>query len=141
MVKTRVGIFETNSSSTHCLSLGDISYEQSIPDANYQETITLGDGEYGWQQDFYDSWLDKADYISLILHYVDDDEDYENLNNMVGIVRQAILRKYPNANIEFNFSGYVDHGSEYFEPWMKDVDEVFKFIFGNGSFETDNDNY
>lgn len=134
MVKTRVGIFETNSSSTHCLSLGDIAPAQTFPDSSYNATVVLGDGEYGWEYNDYDSWLDKADYLALLTHQYCDSCSEK-------IVEQAILRKYPSAIVEFNFTGYIDHGDEYVEQWMKDVDEVFKFIFGDGTFSTSNDNY
>jgi len=126
----RKSIFETNSSSSHSLSLGTLS---SLPDQNVNDLeITLGDGEYGWDWTDYDSWLDKADYITI-----DAREDQEKLD----LIEKVIKLVYPNATIKFRDSGYIDHDSRgTFWNSYKTTEDVKIFIFGNGGFSTGNDN-
>ena len=138
MVKIRKGIFETNSSSTHSLSIGSLQPGNEKVDENYDCSITLGDGEYGWEQNDYYSWLDKADYITLLLRNYGDNSGEGNLD----ILSKVIHKKYPNVEINYDVTGYIDHGSEYYEAWMStDEDKLFTFLFGDGTFSTDNDNY
>jgi len=126
----RKSIFETNSSSSHSLSLGTLV---DLPEQDIDELeITLGDGEYGWDWTDYDSWLDKADYIT-----VDAREDQEKL----AIIKKVIMMVYPSATIKFVDSGYIDHEScGIFWSEYKSEEEVKTFIFGDGGFSTGNDN-
>ncbi len=129
MVKVRRGIFETNSSSSHSLSIGVISNEERTVDEVPDNTLVLGIGEYGWEWEDYDMWYEKADYISILLG----EEGIE-------LIKKVIHKKFPNINLHFKFSGYIDHGSEYTEDWMKDEETLFIFFFGSGGVSTGNDN-
>lgn len=126
----RKSIFETNSSSSHSLSLGTLV---GMPDGDQNGCqITLGDGEYGWEWGDYDSWLDKADYIT-----VDANGDTDKLE----MIEKAIKEVYPNAEINWSTSGYIDHDSDgTFWYDNKDYDAVKTFIWGDGGFSTGNDN-
>jgi len=132
MVKIRKSIFETNSSSSHSLSLGNLQEGDDTVDSFREGEITLGIGEYGWEWKDYEHWHEKADYITILMN------QYQNgdIDNLI----KAIHRKYPNVELTFSDSGYVDHGSNYWEDWMNDEDQLFIFLFGNGGISTGNDN-
>jgi len=129
MLKIRNGIFETNSSSSHSLSIGTINADQMLEDTSLDNSITLGVGEYGWEWEDYDRWVEKADYVAILLK-----EEGQDL------IREAIHRKFPNVKVYFNYSGYIDHESDYKDEWMTDVDTLFTFFFGSGGVSTGNDN-
>jgi len=131
MKKVRKNIFETNSSSSHSLSLGTLV---GMPDQNIDECqITLGDGEYGWAWEDFDAWLDKADYIT-----VDAKGDQSKLDK----IERAIKEVYPNVVINWSTEGYIDHDSDntFWGNSETDYEEVKTFIWGNGGFSTGNDN-
>jgi hypothetical protein len=132
MTKVRQGIFETNSSSSHSLSIGNLEAGDDIVDSDNCETIILGTGEFGWEWEDYDSWLDKADYLSILM--------VQYSNGHIDNLLNAIRRKYPNVEITISDSGYIDHGCDYWEDWMDDEDQIFIFLFGNGGISTGNDN-
>ena len=130
MKTTRKSIFETNSSSSHSLSLGSLT-EEIVPD-DTECQIVLGDGEYGWAYEDFGEWLDKADYIT-----VDAGENSDRLE----LIESVIKEKYPKAQIKFVTDGYIDHDSDgTFWYSYGTRDEVRTFIFGDGGFSTGNDN-
>ena len=132
MKKVRKGIFETNSSSSHSLSIGVLLEGDADVDESNDDKIVLGNGKFGWEWEDYDSWLDKADYLALLMG----NYNFGDINNLLN----AIHRKYPNATIIISNNGYIDHGSDYWEEWMNNEDDIFTFLFGNGGISTGNDN-
>jgi len=131
--KIRKSIFETNSSSSHSLSLGQLPNNLNPVEDNY-ETIVLGTGDYGWGYDTLNTWLEKADYLSIETEY---NETRKNC------LESAIKRYFPNITIEYEYTGYIDHQS-YGNVWDEigyDVDEVCKVIFGSSTIEIDDDSH
>jgi len=130
-VKIRKGLFETNSSSCHSLTLSNQSSVIDDVDNDYGNKIVLGDGEYGWSGDNVDHWMSKADYLAI-------EADVDEKTMLV----DALTKKFPNIEIEFSEDGYIDHQSSG-EGWyeLNTVDDVFNFLFGDGYIEIDNDNY
>jgi len=134
MVKIRKSIFETNSSSSHSLSLGKLPDNVVVPWEDNYETIVLGKGEYGWGYEELTTWLEKADYLSIETEHNETKRD---------VLESAIKRYFPNITIEYEYTVYIDHQS-YGELWDEigyDVDEACKVIFGNSTIEIDNDNH
>ena len=131
MKNTRVGIFETNSSSSHSLSLGRYSYQK--PDETNEETIVLGEGEYGWGYEELTTWMERADYLGVEAR---DNEDKKDR------LIKAIHKFYPNVTIEFGDGGYIDHQSSG-EVWDECRDEysLLSCIFGDTIITIDNDNH
>lgn len=68
MKKIRKGVFETNSSSTHSITLGkDKSFimDNILPDKN--GVITLIGGQFGWEYKKTNKAIDKANYAAVAL--------------------------------------------------------------------------
>lgn len=65
--QTRVGIFETNSSSAHSISIGEVCAEDMmdkiIPDG--EGIICLSGGDFGWGPEKYYDALTKAEYLAV----------------------------------------------------------------------------
>lgn len=128
----RLGIFETNSSSMHSLSLGNPALRKV--DASNRETITLGIGEYGWGPEELTEWLEKADYLAV---------DGSNSDRV--LLESVIKSKFPNIAINFKIDGYLDHESVQV-IWREINDSVnreeflYDVLFGKASIFIDNDN-
>ena len=97
--KIRKGVFETNSSSVHSISM--VMREDDCSD-DYQtcreSVVTLGSGEYGWGIDSLTYWMDKADYVAVAGGY--DEELIEVLED-----------EFPDVTFNIDVTGYIDHQS------------------------------
>lgn len=63
----RTGVFETNSSSTHSLS---ISNDNNLLDTLYPDdegNIILNGGEFGWEEETYTDAQTKANYVAVMI--------------------------------------------------------------------------
>ena len=160
-IKTRSGVFETNSSSTHSLTLAS-NFENMVasPVSDYeikQGFITVCPGEYNWEEEEFTCISDKLSYL-----YVDamrgesdkeidpNDEFYRNSNFNLKMIVDAV-KEYTGLGVVFEtFSdnyypfGYIDHQSVGIcnEVWDDGVNGVIRFAYSNSSyFTTDNDNH
>jgi hypothetical protein len=130
MLKIRRSIFETNSSSSHSLSLGG----NAIKEVSEEKiSIVLGDGEYGWGFCKLKNWMDKADYLGIEAYY---DEGKKE------ILESALKMAYPNITTAYSCEGYIDHQSSG-EIWgeLNSVEDVYNVIFGDSVIIIDNDNH
>lgn len=130
--QTRYGVFETNSSSMHSLSFDNSAVTTEVNPDNTL-VITLGEGGYGWGYEKLTTPLEKMDYLAI---------ETENSDTKKQMLLDAIARVYPNASIEFKYSGYIDHQSHE-DIWddLSSVDDVYKCIFGKSTIIIDNDNH
>lgn len=69
----RQNVFETNSSSTHSISIAEKNNSELmdnslIPDSNGY--INLGGGEFGWEFKKYNDALTKSNYVSVLLMHL-----------------------------------------------------------------------
>jgi hypothetical protein len=154
MKKIRNSVFETNSSSTHSISLSDIPLNndvmQTLP-IDENGVVTLRGGEYGWEQQTYDDAIDKANYA---LVYVMDwsgerSEEFQKIlkDVIIGqtgcsdVVFEGVKRSWSD-NLDF---GYIDHQSvedNDLHHLFEDSEKLRQFIFNPMSIlETDNDNH
>jgi hypothetical protein len=151
MKNIRSNVFETNSSSSHSLTIGnsDIVLDKILPDEN--GIIYLNGGEFGWEYDRHYSALTKANYCAIACHY----NDYGNIthyNNssfneemLIEVIKEQTGAKEVVLNIDNN--SYIDHQS--IESGI--LDEVFEskenlrnFIFNGDSYliiDSDNSQY
>jgi hypothetical protein len=131
MINIRKGVFETNSSSMHSLTIKNEPINRDIDDSEI--VIDVGNGEYGWSGSTLYSWEDKADYFGVECFY--DDNKQEQLT-------RALKSKFPNAKIRFGNSGHIDHQSSG-DAWNKvDSDEdLYDILFGDSYVTIDNDNH
>lgn len=144
MIQIREGIFETNSSSTHSISLGD-GFEMSIdtswcPDRD--GVIKVDGHEFGWDQETYNEAEYKVSYAWIIVRDWSEDEK-EKRHELLDAV---IMAQTGATEVWYEpKEGYIDHQSVDCDQmgWLfEDVDTLRNFIFNRDSWlETDNDNY
>lgn len=156
MIQIRNSVFETNSSSTHSVSIAE-GTDADLTDTikpNENGEIVLTTDEYGWEVAAYSHVIDRLSYATTyamqtarsyeetgivynfnhpnILLLIDTVKEHTGATS-VKIAKEAGYREY----------GYIDHQSE------KRAAEIFKnkkklehFLFNPESeFSTNNDNY
>ena len=167
-IQIRKSVFETNSSSTHAIS---IIKDSAVTE--YPTSIEFGMGYFGWEIDNYNTTSEKAAYIweSIRSNSYKDENFVQNSVNKI----TEILAKYgieaifpfnhPNTTHssykvgdeirEYTYTdylneegekddGYVDHGDEtyyFLIDIMEDETKLLNFLFDNKSYiATGNDN-
>jgi len=151
MKHTRQGVFETNSSSTHSITIcGEDKYE-------YPKFLgTIRFGQYGWEQESYYGFDSKLSYVITMLatkNQVNTLEEFFKLQEYTWLkeaVKQHCGQELVIEACNDNWSplGYVDHQSDdVLDEFLVSDEEGFKikvldFVFNEKySFETDNDNH
>lgn len=142
MILKRDRVFETNSSSTHCITVSPSDdWKCNLP-------ITIRPawyGEFGWEWETWDSIEEKLAYmIRCLIVY---DYTKETLQDKI----KPIQERLHNLGIDFELptyeewsDGYVDH-EDWYQEEMEDIynDEVqlLRFLLSNNSYiEGGNDN-
>jgi len=142
--KIRQGVFETNSSSTHSVSIADSSKDflmdtSLLPDQN--GIVELTGGEFGWDFSKYNDAETKANYMAI---YSRDDEEKRQM-------LIDVIKKQTGADVVVCKIGesYIDHQSDAGENGYTrkagkgfDSEETLRqFIFNKNSWLfTGNDN-
>ena len=143
-MKTQIrrGVFETNSSSVHSISIVKDNFKCSLP----KKFVINCDGEFGWEWDTYDDSASKAAYLYQAIKYYTEknanaNDEKERLQDLIdkfignlesyGIevectyrfTKIASMEIGPNENYYYavfvdengnepSADGYLDHGSE-----------------------------
>lgn len=134
MRNIRTGVFETNSSSTHSISISENTdgiLDTIVPTDD--GVIILSGGEYGWSWEKFNDPLSKANYCALDLQ-----KDPASLTMLVDVIMQHTGAK----KIVLSLDGYIDHQSSGTSESAVVNSEVLKnFIFNSQSWLfTGNDN-
>ena len=114
MKTIRHNTYETNSSSTHSITIDTENYKNvQIP-----KTMTIPLGEFGWEYTKFNDFLTKASYFWTLGLYDADVND-----------RMIRLAADNGLDLEFkrdNDGGYsyVDHGTEHYADWVKKNPEL-----------------
>ena len=154
MIQIRKGFFETNSSSTHSITLGDVDKMSicTLLRPNIDGVVMIdGGSEFGWEQDIYRDSMAKSSYVWIIIRDWSEPTDIfspdskskeERLKMFENVIKnQTGCREI----IYFDDSGYIDHQSVEGDEcgWLFESEEVLRnFIFNKNSIlETDNDNH
>ena len=142
MLKQRNKVFETNSSSTHCITVSDIK------DWEYDLPITVKpawSGESGWEWDTWSSVEEKLAYMIRCLIAYDYTE--KTLQDKI----KPIQERLHNLGIDFELptynewlDGYVDH-EDWYQEEMEDIynndNDLLNFLLSEYSYiEGGNDN-
>jgi hypothetical protein len=152
MKQIRHSVFETNSSSTHSIS---ISEEVNTLDSlliDNSGVATISGQEFGWEEETYSDAESKAAYAMIYAHEWAGDDKERYITILTDVIKQQTGAK----EVVFNFSGgwssedgkpwgYIDHQS----VEDRDLDYLFEepgklrnFIFNPASIlHTDNDNH
>lgn len=152
--KIRQSLFETNSSSTHSLSLGVYSTNGActIPVENGVVSIKM-DGDYGWGIETFTDQYEIARYLlqqALVQYYRPEYTTW--ISNIVDVIKEVTgAESVVISGVSFDeedsnrliIEGYVDHQSVgEFNEVLKDKNLIKNAIFGDGSLLViDNDNH
>lgn len=155
MKQIRRGVFETNSSSSHSISIsGEDAYD--LP----AYTLNVGFAEYGWENDDFYGIENKLSYVLTMVQYKLHGVSWESrtpdvvLNSVYVNWIREMVKGYCGQDIkiylmdgEYYPMGYVDHqSSDTLDEFWSDDELTFKsnmreFIFNSKySFSTGNDN-
>jgi hypothetical protein len=135
----RRSVFETNSSSSHSVSIPQ-TYEllDTIePDEN--GNIALYGGEYGWGHIEYNDAETKANYMAVwAKEYSDSPEVSMNFLNQVLTMHTGAKEIVYSFGSDFHNSNYayIDHqssDSDYFTELFGDAKRMLNFIFNRKS--------
>lgn len=105
VMKTRVNIFETNSSSSHSVSFNPWEFGKDgntfVPDEN--GNIYVNGGEFGWEWASYNDSVTKANYYL---------ERYKDQPDRIELLKD-VIENYTGAHVIINerSDGYIDHQS------------------------------
>ena len=137
MKTVRIGVFETNSSSCHSISIDKNYFDKNTCDIyNYIKdgSLIIELGEFGWGYDESNSSYVKASYILTMCH---ETNDMTNMSNILDLIGTAV--KCYNVGINNEDQCYIDHESVMpLEAFLKDVsgktlmNKVKNFIFDPG---------
>lgn len=158
----RQNCWETNSSSTHSLTIVNESRRENVNIDDYTEfdgdgsgAFVFTGGEFGWEREEYSGFRSKMQYAYTLV--VQDDlsfssfdskeiaEDYPDKSPQL-IMLEKVLKDNIKGLNQFRYTTgyyYVDHQSV--DHMMRDIfeseDSLTNFLFNCGSvFETSNDN-
>lgn len=144
----RRGVFETNSSSVHAISISNAE------NLTYPKFVYFEEGEFGWEHEIYHDKQNKAAYLwTGIL------ENYPV--SEVKIIQDKITQMLSEESIECEFEdcrqmceyngevyyspyGYIDHAyklKDWLDEVLNDKSKLLAFLFDSDSaVETWNDN-
>lgn len=125
MVSTvRQGVFETNSSSTHSISIkGKLFKKDNSLMSDFDDVITIRTGQFGWGWDKYNNAYQKASYF--LTRYEDDDH---KKNMLIDIISKNCDCK--SVELIVDESSYIDHQSyDLLDDEICTKDELENFIF------------
>lgn len=158
MLQIRQGVFETNSSSTHAVSV--VRYDASC--CEIPESIHFGtSGEFGWDNERYFDIASKANYLWIAV--CDEFNRLEDEDELLRIKAAfvKILNDYGVKHVTFDeedykehqlwdgepyleIDGYIDHSNELYgwaQQMIDDPELLIGYLFHPHSYvHTGNDN-
>jgi len=144
-IQIRHGVFETNSSSTHSVSIGkgvaDKSYYSDLFQMVEDDTLVPVGGCFGWEVEEYHDAYTKLNYAAT---FAGESKECEKMLRKV--VKEMLGVKLNLKSLKDrmkNYNAYIDHQSYDVAGSVFESEEVLKkFIFGKDSIlRTDNDNH
>lgn len=145
-VNIRKSVYETNSSSTHCIIV-----KKPIEDDgelfNLGNNLEIHGGDFGWEYAEIVHPFDKIDYIAQEIY--DTTSDTENIEDdyryrmLIKVIKENSNVKNIDVRINELENGYIDHqslGIISSTGAFEDYTRLKDIIFGNTVIITDNDN-
>lgn len=150
--KIRQGVFETNSSSTHSISISsDNSADlMDVLPVDENGAVVLEGGEFGWEQETYHDAMSKANYMMVYALDWSRERKEDFLKTLRDVIQEQtgcneVVFKIDGNEGEFYPYGYIDHQSveNYdYDYVFEDKEKLRQFIFNKDSYlVTDNDNH
>jgi hypothetical protein len=138
MKHIRQSVFETNSSSSHSITINSsaTNYTSISPDADGIITINTEGYEFGWGYDRYNDFHSKASYCA-----VDQQNTEHNLEMLKKVIVEHTGAKEVKLIIDPN--SYIDHQSYGTSADAFESEQTLKdFLFSkNSQLFIDNDNH
>ena len=144
----RQNVFETNSSSTHSISISNVKSDDlmEIVTLDDENNIELSGGEFGWEIEKYNDFNTKANYLAILI--IMSDSEFGKYKEMF---EDVIKTQTGCENIIYSMSddynspnsSYIDHGSEQgiIEEACENSETLRQFLFNSNSWLlTTNDN-
>jgi hypothetical protein len=144
---TRHNVFETNSSSTHSISLSNEveKYDTLYPNEN--GVFVFEGGEFGWEWDDYSDAYAKANYAATMIEFLgetssaEDSGEYSKFKDLF----ERVIKDHVGCEIEYDFMKYAHIDYQSMDvAWSitnYTYDELKNFIFNPKSvLYTGNDN-
>ena len=160
MIQVRRGVFETNSSSTHSITVFNSKLEESTLNVRNDGCIHVDLGEFGWEVRNYYSQCSRLSYLLTMLYELTGrdipySQGYEQKvldamiesDNFSRIVEDVCAYAEADGIVIDNTCGYIDHQSSTDD--YRTIDEfladcgctITEFVFGDVCVHTDNDNH
>ena len=151
MKTIRQNVFETNSSSSHSVTIQTSPNKHQVT-LNDEGVLFVERGEFGWDNTTFVSFDDKCSYAytqAANNHWCNRDKnpsEYLDIsdNEKLQMMERVIMENVPNITkvLFLNNEGYVDHQSEdLVYDIFESEDTLTTFLFDTASeFSTGNDN-
>jgi hypothetical protein len=150
-IQTRQAVFETNSSSTHSLSISSSSTDllDTLP-LNEQGEVVLNGGQFGWEVEDYSDASTKASYAAIYVSEWSGEKSAEFKEVLDTVIKQQTGCSNVVYDLSTDWShpretSYIDHQSVeggQLDYLFEDPELLRQFIFNPRSIlHTDNDNY
>ena len=166
LINKRIGVFETNSSSSHSVSVALAENDKvlkcrlPITDEEGKKVIYVDPGEFEWEIESYSDAETKLSYlITVLFELVKKDKMHLSLLHNLGTKKKELYDKLErivcdfcgadeiivrSINDSWNPFGSIDHQSTdvALNVLNEDDDYILNFIFNpNSVLYTDNDNH
>jgi len=149
-MKTQRLVFESNSSSSHSISIASVGKLDQTISADDDNIIRIRCGEYGWEFETYSQARDKASYLATYLMNESGEKAKTLREKFIWVVKnftgaksvEILPCKEKGWDGGFSY-GYIDHRSmDVAENILnKGADGILRFIFSSQSIlKTGNDN-
>ena len=123
----RKSVFETNSSSSHSISLASEDKEFVLDTIypNQDGIVTINGDEFGWEWFKTNEALVKASYVA---------QSHVHSDRILDLLKEVIMEQTGAEDVIFSGldSGYVDHDSYGVAPSNKE--DIRNFIFNKNSW-------
>ena len=139
-INIRCGVFETNSSSTHSVSIGEGDLND-FPEIGGRRLLRIDFGEYDWEHEEFTTAQDRLSYAATYAHNYGGAEKERMLEEVIKENLKVLTIRFSESS-ECYEKGYIDHAShDEAASIFETKDTLARFLFNKDSmFETSNDN-
>lgn len=139
----RHGVFETNSSSCHSISIKETcdKYETLYPDD--EGVFTFTGGEYGWGYETYYDADSKANYVATMCSEFGELSEENDDHTLRDLLESVITEHTGITKFAYDLKdAYIDHQSVNRDMYSWSREDMKNFIFNPRSeLDIDNDNH
>lgn len=144
MRQIRSKVFETNSSSSHSLTVVAaevLDFSTYISKEQAQSGVLVIEyGEFGWEKEYHYDFTTKLSYLLTDIKCLTRADDITQTQQFQEV--NALIKEKLGVSLEVEGDGYIDHQSVGTAvSILPDKEKLSNFLFGPNSYvETGNDN-